>query len=296
MTRPTLSVIGLGLMGTAVARTFAEAGYPVCGWNRNARRASDLPAAVRMAVSFEDAVASGEIVFILTKSYKTTRPLLERVSCLAGKTMVPMMTGSPRDAVEFSEWVRERKGACLDVAIKRGPIDFGSDCGAMFFGGPRLTFDAIEPVLKTLGGRLVFLSENVGAAKAFDLATFARSYCWLFGYFQAVTIAREYGLDVEDATTQMMSVVSSTYRFIDKAAPEIAADIFAPAVSASVATHYSALSHAIEAVGAEGLHTPLLNVIRDYMERTIAAGLGDREIAACFRAVSGDRDHACPAG
>jgi 3-hydroxyisobutyrate dehydrogenase-like beta-hydroxyacid dehydrogenase len=290
MNKPIISVLGLGLIGTAIAKTFNIAGRSVIVWNRTAGKATNLKSEnINVANNCRQAIELGDIIFVATKDYATSRPLFENVE-ISGKILIQMATGAPKDAREFGYESKSRGARYLDVAIKRGPVDFGTGRGAMFFSGELDLFQELQPILGSLGGRLVFLGSDFGMAKAFDLATFARSYCWLFGYLEAAAIAKEFGLDLAVATEHMLSVVSSTFRFIERAVPEIQSDTFSSAVSASVATHYSALSKTIVAAQSQGLRTPLLEVIQSYMEQTIANGLGDREIAACFRAVASDRN------
>jgi 3-hydroxyisobutyrate dehydrogenase-like beta-hydroxyacid dehydrogenase len=291
MSKASVSVLGLGLMGASFASTLAKAGYSVTAWSRTPREYAELTAdGVTIAQTADEAIGAGELVIVITKNYETSKPLFAACKSLARKTIVQMTSGLPADAIEWCAEVKRLGGDYLDVAIKKGPTDIGTDRGSIFYAGPRPTFDAWQPLLSTFGGNVVYLSDNIAAAKAFDLATFARSYMWLFGYFESIAIAEQFGLKVSDVTEHIMSVIGSTFRFIERSVPEIASNEYAIAKHASVSTHYSALRKAIKGAEAEGINTPLLRVIACYMEKTIADGMGDREIAACFRAVADDRN------
>lgn len=290
MSGNTVAVLGLGLMGSALSATLAKAGFDVIGWNRTARDFDALKAAnVIISEDCADVIDRSSAIIILTKNYHTTWPLLEKAAHFGGKTVIQMSTGSPEDAIALDEWITGRGGRYLDAALKRGPADFGTDRGAMFYAGSRETFDAVLPMLEALGGRQIHLNENLGSAKAFDLATFARSYIWIYGYFQALALAKEFGLEVGRTTELMLSVANSTFRYIERGAREIEAGSYAEAEFASVVTHHAALVQAIRGAQSRGLSTPLLDIVRNYMEKTIAEGRGGCEIGAGFDAVDRDR-------
>lgn len=285
-----ISVLGLGLMGAAIASGFARAGHAVTGWNRTYRERPDLASSgVKLAADSTAAVAVSELVVIVVLDYDAAVQVLEGAGPLSGKTIVPMCSGIPRQARALGESVRGRGGQYLDGAIKMGPSDIGDDRGAIVYAGASPVFNRHKAALSALGGQQVYLGADEGAAKGFEMATYARSYPWLYGYFEAVAVARQFGIGTREATDLMMAVVGSTFRYIERAVAQIENDDYPPAEHASVSVHHAGLLKAIAAAKEEGLNTPLLDVIAAYMEQTIASGLGDSDIAACYRAVAADR-------
>ncbi|MGE3150574.1 MAG: NAD(P)-dependent oxidoreductase [Pseudorhodoplanes sp.] len=290
MSKGTVSVIGLGLMGSAFASTLARAGYAVTAWNRTPRERKDLTdLGIGIAKDLAEALAKSDVVLLIASNYDASKGFLTDCKTLAGKTVIQMTTGMPDEARGLDERVRALGGDYLDAAVKKGPTDVGADRGGIFYSGPTKLFEKWQPMFTLFGGRCMHLGENIAAAKALELATFARSYPWLYGYFEAITIAQHYGIKVADATEMMLSLVSATYRYIDRAIPQIEKDDYPTAEHASVSTHHAALMKAITAANKEGINTPLLDVIARYMEQTIESGLGGSDIAACYRAISQDR-------
>lgn len=290
--QPTVCVIGLGLMGTGIAETLSRAKTRVIGWNRTSRDWSKLKeAGVEIRDSLADAVADSDLILAITLNYQSTYDTLPAMGSLSGKDFIQMTTGGPKHAQQLADTMTAQGCRYLDAAMKKVPANIGADQGAMVYSGDRSVFERSVPLLQHLGGRQVFLSENVGAAKAFELATFCRSYPWVFGYFQAMALAREYGIEAAEASSLMLSLIGSSIQYMEKSVPHIASDSYDKAVSASVAVHHAALSEAIAAANEAGLRTPFLDVVRSYMEQTIEAGLGDRDISACYRAVAQDRTH-----
>jgi len=64
--KPQIAYLGLGGMGTAMARRLLESGYPLTVWNRSPGRADELVAdGARLASSPADAVADADFVFTM---------------------------------------------------------------------------------------------------------------------------------------------------------------------------------------------------------------------------------------
>jgi len=65
-TRPRVSFIGIGLMGSRMADRLLTAGFAVTVWNRSADKCAPLEArGARAASSIPDAVAEAEIVITM---------------------------------------------------------------------------------------------------------------------------------------------------------------------------------------------------------------------------------------
>lgn len=75
-----ITIIGLGLMGTALARTLLKNGYIVTVWNRSSEKCAMLKAeGARIAATCTDAVAASSTIVICIKSHPDTKALLESV-------------------------------------------------------------------------------------------------------------------------------------------------------------------------------------------------------------------------
>src|SRR5918998_902445 len=103
---PSVTVIGLGAMGSRIAEVLLRGGHPTTVWNRTPGRAEPLVAqgAVR-AGSVAEAVAASPLVLVCVLDYAAAREIVEPVAGeLAGRTLVHFTTGTPRQAREMAEW------------------------------------------------------------------------------------------------------------------------------------------------------------------------------------------------
>lgn len=95
--RPAVSVIGLGMMGTALAAAFLKAGHPVTVWNRSPAKSGPLVAqGATPADTAAEAVAASPLVVVCLTTYDTVRTVLEPLSGqLTGRTVANLTNGTP---------------------------------------------------------------------------------------------------------------------------------------------------------------------------------------------------------
>ena len=109
-----VSVIGLGVMGTALARTLLGNGYRVTVWNRSLDKAQTLgEQGARVAASSAEAIAASPTVLICIKSHADTRAVLEAAQTLDGKKIIELSTGSAPEARSLYNWLTGQKAECL---------------------------------------------------------------------------------------------------------------------------------------------------------------------------------------
>jgi 3-hydroxyisobutyrate dehydrogenase-like beta-hydroxyacid dehydrogenase len=278
-----IGVLGLGLMGSALARELTRGGHNVVAWSRTkSPKGSDIEVSATVA----ELVARSDIILSVLRDYEATTAVIEAGDALdlAGKVFCQMASGSQTDANELGALVGMKGGRYLDAGMKLGPSDFGTERGYIVFSGDRDAFDAMQPIHSHLGGRQVYLGERMDLAKGFEIATFVRNYPWFFGFFQSVAVAKRIGLDLEQFIELLMEV--TPIRAIERSIPQIVRGEFSLAENASIDVHRAALGHALAGAAALGVDTSLLEAIDAYMHAAVAQGLGNRDIAACYAAVA----------
>jgi 3-hydroxyisobutyrate dehydrogenase-like beta-hydroxyacid dehydrogenase len=162
-----ISVIGLGAMGSALARALLEEGHDVTVWNRTPSKMEPLAAlgakkAERVAV----AVRAGPVIMVCVDSYATANQQLggdDVVSHLSGRTIIQLSTGTPREARDSEAWLKRCGSDYLDGAIDCYPDGIGAADSRILVAGSESVFARCKAFLECLGGDLRYLGENVGA-------------------------------------------------------------------------------------------------------------------------------------
>ena len=169
-----VTMIGLGAMGSALARAFIEAGHSVTIWNRTAARMKPLVLlGATAAGSPAEAVLASQVCVVCVDNYGTTRSLIEEAGMLeplSGRTLVQLSTGTPAEARDLSRWLSTHGVSVLDGAIMPYPDGIGAEDAQILFAGPTDLFRSCKATLDCLGGDLRHVSEDVGAAAVLDMA------------------------------------------------------------------------------------------------------------------------------
>src|SRR5262249_36584342 len=155
---PRVAVLGLGIMGTGMARSLLRAGLPVDVWNRTPERAADV--AVRGAVAHADpagAVADAGVVITMLADATAVRSggrdqgMLEGLR--PGAIWAKMGTIGVATTEELAAVTAERRPdvAFVDAPVSgsRGPAEAGEL--AILAAGPEGVRAALEPVFGAVG-------------------------------------------------------------------------------------------------------------------------------------------------
>ncbi|MBD0383679.1 NAD(P)-dependent oxidoreductase [Paenibacillus sedimenti] len=205
-----VSIIGLGPMGSALARALLANGKRVTVWNRTGANAEPL---VRegtvLAPSAASAIEASPVTIICVANYETSYKILdtkETVSALAGRMLVQLSTGTPQQARDNETWAHKRGADYLDGAIAATPSQMGRPDTTIFTSGSNTAFRKSEPFLKDLAGNVLYLGEQVGSASAYDLAFLANLFGSMFGFVHAARILESEGLRVDSFGSMMADI------------------------------------------------------------------------------------------
>lgn len=197
-----VAVIGLGAMGSALARTLLRSGHRLTVWNRTKGKASSLVVdGAVLAPDTPSAVAASQVVIVCVDNYEVTRAILGTegtAAGLSGKNLVQLSTGSPQEARDLDAWARDRGIKYLDGAILAFPDQIGTPDATILVSGDASAFSSCEPLLTALAPNLSFLGGNVGAASALDCAVLSFFVGALVGALHGARICEVEGLPVDE--------------------------------------------------------------------------------------------------
>lgn len=273
-----ITAIGLGAMGSALARTLVQAGHRVTVWNRTAARTEPLVAlGAENAGSLVDAVLASPIMLVCIDNYAVTRQILESSDVfgnLAGRTLIQLSTGTPREARESESWLKTGGVDYIDGAILAPPAAIGAANALILFGGPKLTYERCAPLLECLGGNIRYLGENIGAPAALDLAWL----CQRLGLFLGLA----HGALLCETENVGIDLYASMFPEGDRArafAQVIHANAYEKP-SASLAVWYAALQRIQSQARDAGIKSEIPDFAVGLFDRALSAGHGEEDVAA----------------
>lgn len=192
--RPSITVLGLGAMGSALARAFLRAGYETYVWNRTRQRAAVRTVIEEGGHFLQDAaaaVASADILIFCLLDYNSIYDQLALVN-LGGKIVVNLTNGTPSDARSMSAWAHEHGAAqYFDGGVMCVPEHVGSEHAFVYYSGESVgDIRRIEDVLAVFGS-VEYMGEDPGAAALYDLAFLAAMYGMFVGAMTAFAMLRD---------------------------------------------------------------------------------------------------------
>jgi 3-hydroxyisobutyrate dehydrogenase-like beta-hydroxyacid dehydrogenase len=173
--KPTVGLIGLGLMGKPMGKNLLKAGFPLVVWNRSAARADELVSAgaKRGAKPREVAEQADVLITIVSDPSAVEEILWGADGALGGfrrgSVLIDSSTISPELARRAAAACSERGVDFLDAPVTGGT--WGAEKGELIFmiGGQAEVLERVKPVLEAVGKRFFLLGPN-GAGQTVKLA------------------------------------------------------------------------------------------------------------------------------
>ncbi|MFF9458297.1 NAD(P)-dependent oxidoreductase [Streptomyces flaveolus] len=281
----TVSVLGTGIMGAAMARNLARAGLTVRAWNRSRDKAEPLAAdGVRIADGPEEAVRDADVVLTMLHDGPAALDVMRRAApgLRAGAAWVQSTTAG-LDAVEYlAAFAREHGLVFFDAPVlgTRQPAEAGQLL--VLAAGPADARDTVAPVFDAVGSRTVWTGEDGAAGSATRLKLVANS--WVLAVTNAVgevlALAQALGVD-PDGFFDAIAGGSLDMGYLRAKAGLIRDGALTPPQFA-VTTAAKDARLIVEAGERNGVRLDLAAASAERLERAAAQGHGDEDMAAAY--------------
>jgi len=183
----TVAVIGLGAMGSRVARRLIDAGQDVIVWNRTPAKAAGFP---RVAATAAEAAREAEVTITMLANPQALRKVTAEIEPNA---LIEMSTVGPATVHELAA----RIPRLLDAPVLGSRSEAEQGTLHVFVGGPRELYERYEPLLATLG--TVHHVGPLGAGAAAKLVANSTLFGALGVLAEALRLADRLGLSREAA-------------------------------------------------------------------------------------------------
>ncbi|GAA2099909.1 NAD(P)-binding domain-containing protein [Streptomyces albiaxialis] len=277
-----VSVLGLGAMGSAIARAFLAAGHRTTVWNRTASRRTPLvEVGAAEAGSAAEAAAASPLVVVCVLDRAAVDEVLASVdTAIAGKTLVNLTSGSPAQARSYARWARERGAEYLDGKIMGDPPYVGTPQVMFPFSGSADAFAEHEAVLRELG-TVAYHGADAGAAAVEFMAQVATSYELLIGFLHTLRLVAAEGSDVSAFAERFGASLAVFPTLLNSMAHAVATGAYGPdlgSLNVQAALMDDLIGHR-ESVGVEAVR---MREVKELMDRRIKDGHGDQGFSSLF--------------
>lgn len=279
-TSTDVTIVGLGLMGRALADAVLTAGHRVTVWNRTAAKAEGLASrGARLAASVESAVLASPVSIVCVADYESLRQAFASVSGeLDGRVLVNLTSGDPEQARELARWADQAGARSLDGAIMAVPSTIGTADAVILLSGSRAAFETHQSLLAALGDA-TFLGDDHGLSALYDVAGLSVMWSVLNAWLQGVALLSTAGVDASAFTPFAAQVAQETVGWLPGYAAQIDRGSFTPD-DATLATHAGGIAHLVRVSEKLGVDAELPRLFGSVVARAIAAGRAELSYAA----------------
>jgi len=208
----TLGFVGLGAMGSGMARRLLSAGHELHGYNRTEEKARPLVEHGLILEPSPRAVATAaDIVFTMVTNVAAVRAVAEGPDGILaglrlGAVWVDMSTVAPALSRELAEQARAVGADMVDAPVSGSISTLGEGRLSIMVGGREETYERVRPVLLDIGPTVHRVGEN-GQAVLLKIAINLSLFVQMTAFSEGLLLAEKHGIDRERAVEAMLSSV-----------------------------------------------------------------------------------------
>ena len=288
-----ISVIGLGAMGSGIARTFVQAGYRVSVWNRSREKIDAMAALGAIACNGpRDALnASGHVVVCLA-DYPTWKRVVEEhglQDAFEGKCIIQLTGGTIDDVREHASFIGEHGGRIVEGAVMCFPRQLGTTDGSLLVSGAPGELDECDSLLRALAPAWTNLGDDVARPAVLSRALTAGIVTSLVGLVNGIALCRAGGISLDIYLQQ----IEKADAFLPEEKCRLikaVRDGHTEETEASIRTWAEAHQTIHSVAGTLGTNLVLQDAVRAVFEEGHRIGLGDQDLSALVGVFASDRE------
>lgn len=283
-----VAFLGLGIMGSAMARNLVKAGHDVTVWNRTPKQIEGA----QTAKSPADAARNAEVVWMCVSDTAAVQRILfapDGVSAVArpGMIIADSSTISPAATRDFAAKLRAKGADYVDAPVTGSKI--GAESAQLIFiaGGKEETLATLDPLFSAMGKKVVHMGET-GLGQSAKLAMNLQIAMIYEGFAEALTLATRLGVKPEKLIELIQaSMVRSGV--IDYKAPFVLKHDWTPNFPMRLMEKdLNLISEASERVK---VHLPGLESVRSVYEKARTMGKSELDYAATLDIVESNLEN-----
>lgn len=275
--------VGLGAMGSHMARNLHRAGL-LCGvWNRTTEKAQTLAAELgtQAPASLEDLARSADAIVLCVSA---DQDVLDVVQALApglksGAVVMDCSTVSAETARRSAQLLHQHQVEFLDCPVSGGVEGARDATLAIMVGGSDEAFAQAKPVLSALGKTIAHFGPT-GAGQAAKATNQIMCAGIIETVSEAMAFARAQGLPLDKVVDTLGKGAGSSWYFVHRA-PNMVRGAY-PA-GFRVRLHAKDLGICRDMAARFGVTLPVVERMLDEYAELVSRGFGDEDISATFR-------------
>lgn len=279
---PRVALLGLGLMGSGMARRLLGAGFRLSVYNRTVEKAASLVAdGARLAQSSRDAVEAAEFVVSMVADDNASRALwlgddgaLEGMK--PGALLIESSTVTPSWVAELAAAAHAKGSEMLDAPVTGSRTHAAAGELTFLVGGSDAALERARPVLVAMSKSVIHVGP-VGSGALLKLINNFVCGVQAAALAEALVMIEKGGLD-RDTATHVLANGAPGSPLVKGLLPRMMGRDYAP--NFHLALMRKDLEYSLNAAEGVGVPLSMARAALDAFDRAIASGLGQQDFSA----------------
>jgi L-threonate 2-dehydrogenase len=279
----TVGIIGLGIMGGAIARNLVDRGWRVVGTDLDQNRCSELAAAgVTIVPSAGEVARQAPALLTSLPSPKAVAAVSKEIAeaGVERRIVAEVSTLALDDKLSFQQKLEAAGHVPLDCPLSGTGAQAKNRDLVVYASGDAAAIQSLSQLFADFGRKTVNLGDFGNGSRMKFIANLLVAVNNVASA-EAMVLAMKAGLNPDDVV-DVIGAGAGTSRVFELRAPMMAQDVYEPATM-RVSTWQKDMA-VIEAFARElGCETPCFTATRPVYDEAMRQGLGDQDTAAVCR-------------
>lgn len=197
----SVSVIGLGSMGSGIAQVLIDAGYQVSVWNRSRSKVDAIVSDGAIGCdSPQDALCANTHTVVCLTDYSAWSEIVNSHRLqknLKDSCIIKLTTGTIDEVQDHSSFIEEHGGRVIDGAVMCYPRQLGTDDASILIAGASDVIKECSSFLEVLAPNWTNLGEDISQPTILSRALISGVVTSLVGFINGIAICRAGGISLD---------------------------------------------------------------------------------------------------
>jgi 3-hydroxyisobutyrate dehydrogenase-like beta-hydroxyacid dehydrogenase len=285
--KETIGVIGIGLVGTALAENLLKSGFDIVGFDiAEEKRVHLEQLGGKAAVSSKDVARQTNRFILSLWNTEVVKDVIEGPdgllqSEIKPKYIIDTTTGDPEQTEALAQRLLDQNIHFLDATISGSSQQIRKREGAFMVGGNRAAFDACCDIFKMLAEKYFYVGPSGSGSKA-KLASNVILGLNRLVLAEGLVFAEKLGLDLKTFLPLLQATPAYSCA-MDVKGQKMVDNNFAP--QSKITQHNKDLDIILEYAQKTEQELPLTRLHKKILEDVIAAGEGELDTSAVIKQI-----------
>jgi len=272
-----VGIIGIGMLGNAVALHLLDSGFEVTVFNRTKEKTTQAKEmGAKVATSPKEIAENSELVITVVKDASAVKEIsFEKDGIIEGKhgklIVADMSTIDPTESKNISKKFQEYNIHKLDIPVMGGPNVAVTGDLVMMVSGNKESFDHCKNVLEKIANKVFFLGES-GVAHTVKLAMNLQITMLALALSEGITLVKKANVDPKIFLEILNSTYFKTGMSEKKAYKMIEGKYDATFTLANLKKDINTMTSAAKSLGIE---LPMIKKAEEVYENAVKDGFGE---------------------